>query len=67
MTSTERRIAVVTGASAGLGAEFSRQLAARGECVWLVARREDRLEALAEEIRAAGGACEVVVCDLTDD
>ena len=47
--------AVVTGASSGLGEQFALQLAHEGENVVLVARREDRLQALAERCRAAGG------------
>ena len=62
----ERRpLAVVTGASSGIGAEFARQWAARGYDVLLVARREDRLWALAGEIAAAHGvAADVLTADL---
>jgi short-subunit dehydrogenase len=53
-------VTLITGASAGLGAEFARQCAARGDELVLVARRRDRLEALAAEI----GRAHVIVLDL---
>ena len=57
--------AVVTGASAGIGAEFCRQLAGRGYSLLLVARRWDRLEQLADELRQQHAVdCRVLPLDL---
>jgi dihydroflavonol-4-reductase len=58
------RIAVVTGASSGIGAVVARRLAARGFRTVLVARRAALLEELAAEIRSAGGEAEVLAVDL---
>ncbi len=58
-----RPVTVITGASAGLGVEFARQCAARGEALVLVARRRDRLEALKAEL---GGDVHVIAADLSE-
>jgi len=59
------RVTLITGASAGIGTEMARVFAANGHRVALVARREHRLSALAEEITAVGGAAPIVIpCDL---
>ena len=57
---------LVTGASGGLGAHFARTLARHGSPVVLAARRVERLEALAGEIRGAGGTAASVALDVTD-
>ncbi|MCF6328961.1 MAG: glucose 1-dehydrogenase [Henriciella sp.] len=59
------KIALVTGASSGLGRHFAQVLSAGGAKVILAARRTDRLEALAAEIRAAGGDAFAVAMDVT--
>jgi short-subunit dehydrogenase len=59
-------VAVVTGASSGIGERTAIALARRGASVVLAARRMDRLEALSERIGAAGGDALPVGCDVTD-
>ncbi len=59
------KIALVTGASSGIGAAAARDLARMGYLVVLTARRADRLSALAEEIRRDGGRADTVAADLS--
>jgi uncharacterized protein len=58
-----RAVTLITGASAGLGAEFARQCAARGEALALAARRRDRMEALKA---ALGGEVHIFTADLSE-
>ena len=65
-TSGHRPLALITGASAGIGREFSRQIAARAHDVVVVARDQARLDALAKELSAAQGTdVEVLPADLS--
>ena len=60
------RVALVTGASSGLGVRFAEVLAENGAKVVLVARRADRLDALKKKIEAAGGQAAVAEADVLD-
>ena len=66
MVRLDGTVALVTGASSGIGEATAEQLAAQGAAVALVARRADRLETLAGRIRAAGGTALVIEADVTD-
>ncbi|MFE9566688.1 SDR family oxidoreductase [Streptomyces sp. NPDC006487] len=59
-------VALVTGASSGIGGATGRALAAQGAVVALLARRADRLDELVKEIEAEGGRALAVPCDITD-
>jgi len=61
------KIAVITGASSGIGAATARQLASHGMRVILVARRQERLKQLADEIRSLGGQAEAITADLSQE
>jgi short-subunit dehydrogenase len=66
MQITNSTIALITGASSGLGAGLAVTLGKRGAKVALVARRKGRLEAVAAQVRAAGGTPFVIVADVSD-
>lgn len=65
LTDYRDKVAVVTGASSGIGAALARELARRGMRIALVARRAGRLEQLALELRDLGGRTSVHVCDVS--
>lgn len=60
-------VALITGASSGIGAATARVLAGRGAAVVLCARRKDRLDDLAAAVTSAGGSALAVECDVTDE
>jgi len=66
MFSLKNRVVVVSGASSGLGAQMARGFAAQGADLVITARRLEKLNALAEELRAMGAKCLPVKCDVTD-
>ena len=66
MFSLKGRVALVTGASSGLGVQFARALAENGAALALVARRTDRLKALKDEIEKMGGKAVAIEADVTD-
>lgn len=65
-TNIAQKVVLITGASSGIGEATARHLAAKGARVVLGARRTDRLEKLAAEIRAAGGTVEYRTLDVTN-
>jgi short-subunit dehydrogenase len=68
MEMTDGKIALITGASSGIGAEFARQLARRGYSLLLTARRKEKLEALAQEIQEKNPvSIEILLADLSQD
>jgi len=67
MAKLDGKVAVITGASSGIGEATAEALAAEGAAVVIAARREDRLAELVERIRGNGGRVLAAVCDVTDE
>jgi NADP-dependent 3-hydroxy acid dehydrogenase YdfG len=67
MAKLDGKVAVVTGASSGIGEATAEALAAEGAAVVVAARREDRLTDLVERIEGNGGRVHAAVCDVTDE
>ena len=67
MAKLDGKVAFITGASSGIGAAMAREFGRRGAHVVLTARRWERLEALALEVRARGRRALTVRCDVTVD
>src|SRR5690242_5438404 len=65
MSGVSGKVVAITGASSGIGEATALELARRGAAVVIGARRKDRLDALAERIRADGGQVEAVALDVT--
>jgi NAD(P)-dependent dehydrogenase (short-subunit alcohol dehydrogenase family) len=63
---TDKRVALVTGGSRGIGAAIVRQLAQDGLHVVAMARSLDKLQQVCDEVKAAGGSAEAVTCDIAD-
>ncbi len=63
---TDKPVAIVTGGSRGIGAAIVKRLAKDGMHVVAVARNVDKLQAICDEVKAAGGSAEPVACDIAD-
>ena len=67
MASLSEKVAIITGASSGIGEATALALAAQGAQVVIVARRGDRLEKLAQQISETGGKALQIIADVTDE
>ena len=64
--SVEGKVTIVTGGGTGIGASIAREFAMRGAPVLIASRSQEHLEAVRDEIRKAGGKCELAVCDVRE-
>ena len=65
MTRTDKKVAVITGASDGLGKVLAHMLAAEGYHIWALARNEAKLKGVVADVRGQGGTADYAVCDVT--
>jgi len=61
------KVALITGASSGLGQQFARVLAKKGATIVIAARRKEKLEAFAKELESNGTKCLALTCDVTNE
>lgn len=64
--SIEGKVTIVTGGATGIGAAIARQFAAQGAPVLIASRNEGNLRKMRDQIRGAGGICEMTVCDVRE-
>ena len=62
---SQQKKPIITGASSGIGAELALQLTKKGHHVYLLARRQERLQQIQEIIQKKGGSSEIIACDVS--
>src|SRR5215831_19185685 len=64
--SVEGKVTIVTGGGTGIGESIAKEFAKRGAPVLIASRKAENLEKVRDEIKKAGGKCEIAICDVRD-